>query len=186
MKKWIVLLLILVARYVLGQQAIYDVGPVHKTPLSITVPVTGDSTVSVWVQFPGRGGDEGGKIDTLAYGETVATGGWDTDRAVYWSGELEVDVKITNVDLATDSLQIRAYSLDKDGATISNDHVDCDFGTPPTYSETTKANGWTTATLYRSSLTAAFGKGTFGILFVIDMNDATTGHTGTMIFKANF
>jgi len=189
-------LCLLITSSLFAQTPVMVYGPLHTKPLTITVQVesgnqTGLNMDSVVIAFPRklpRGG--GAWIDSLAdasgAGEAVSDIWTQRDIAaeVVWSGYLEIDIILTNVDLgATDSLQIKAYAIDYDGNVVTNDVVYLDFGTPPSYSVAAVVKSWTTAVMYRASLTGAFGLGTYGVLLEINVNDVTASKTGSLVIK---
>jgi len=189
MKKLIFLIIILlcaVTSYAQFQSVI-DYGPVHAKKLTIDVLVTSGGALaadhdSIWVQFADKFDfNRGWVIDTLNE-EQLTTAGFDIKRSGIWSGYGEVDIKFTNVDLAADSLQILCYSINSRGEIVTNDYVYLSFATPPSY--TTSANNldWTDATLYRASITGAFGYGTQGLLFIVNGCDVTGSHEGILRF----
>lgn len=166
-------------------QNVIDFGPMHHAAVEVSFQVTSGPTStadpdSVVLQLPGK--------YRVAVCDTVATAAlpslnWTAKQIPLWDGFLAVDLKIVNTDLAVDSLQVLAYALDEDGKVISNDYVYCSFATPPTYSTSATIKAWTTATWYRADLTGAFGKGTYGVLFIIKANDATASHYGVATLK---
>jgi hypothetical protein len=196
MKKLFIVLFILILCFPLvAQQPTLSFGPWHGLPIEKQFQITSgvQSTIdkdSIFVQFPSKGGNllaaynYGGIIsDTLTSGETISNAGWQPGREVLWTGFCEVDLSITNTDLATDSLQVMVYALDEDGSVRVNDYVYLDFSTPPTYSTSASTLSWTSTYNYRGSVTGAFGLGTFGLLFIINSNDATSSHTGVGTLK---
>lgn len=182
MKKLILLMVIALCAPVFGQYTnTVEWGPMHSTPLEVEFYAHADSLAdSLVVQFYGRSGEAW--ADTLEGRQTIASTKWEADRVVLWSGYCEIDVVIDNTDLVTDSLQVKVYGLDEDGNVRSNDYVWLDFGTPPAYNTSVKTLDWTDGVLYRASLTSAFGKGTYGFLIVVDVNDETN-HYGNMTVK---
>lgn len=167
---------------------VVDYGPIHQKHLTITVLVTSgpQSTIdkdSIFVQFIDRFDfNKTWVIDTLAASETLVAAGFDTLRSGLWSGYMEMDIKFTNSDLATDSLQIMCYAVNKHGEVITNDYVYLDFTTPPSYTTSANSLDWTDATTYRASATGAFGYGCQGLLFIVNSNDVTSSHEGWLRF----
>jgi len=171
-----------------GQQYnnVIDFGQLHGYALTKTIQVTsGSASVkdvdSVYVQFTGRYNVP--VIDTLANEATITAGGFTAGRTPIWGGTLEIDFYIDNTDLATDSLQVKVYALDLDGNVVYNDYCWASFATPPAYVTAANVLSWTTLRRYRASLTGAFGKGTGGLLILIDANDATDAHYGVMYLR---
>ena len=153
----------------------------HGKQLSQSYQMTSDKTDSIIVQFAGSVNKET-TIDTLVTGEAISTV-WTNKGDIMWNGYIRIQLTITNTDLATDSLQVIVYALDKDGAVVSNDYVYCGFTTPPSWDEAVQTLNWTTAIEYVADLSGAFGEGTGGILLCPNLNDATGGHYGTGVFK---
>jgi len=187
MKKLLFLLLIATALNAQTYQNIFD-NVLHGAPLSISFHIlSGTQTAvdkdSVWIQFPTR--TAAGKIDTLA-NESITTSGFVAKTQTIWNGHARVSITITNVNLATDSLQILVYALDQNGVAIANDYVYCNFGTPPDFSIGVVTKSWTTAKKYSAMLTGAFPIGTHGLLFILNINDATANHTGTILFEVDY
>jgi hypothetical protein len=176
-------LLLLAAGMAMGQAYtnVVDFGPLHHAPLETAAfqVTSGDASSavpdSIVLQLPSK--FDVAHIDTTT-GAGIPLSSWVTNRAPLWDGYLVMDLKIVNTDLATDSLQVLAYALDEDGAVIGNDYTYASFATPPTYASTATIKAWTTDVWYRADFTGAFGKGTYGILFVVRANDATASHTG--------
>lgn len=154
----------------------------HGKQLSATFTIQSTGYDSILVQFAGSV-DKEPTIAVIDTGETVATH-WVTNKGnIIWNGYLRVQLVITNTDLATDSLQVLAYALDEDGNVISNDYTYCEFATPPSWDESVVTKSWTTAIKYVADLSGAFGEGTGGVLFILDINDETATHVGSANFK---
>jgi len=178
-----ILVMLMSVSVVFGQryQHVIDYGALHSKPITVTFTASSDTNKYVWVQLPTK--KDTARADTLKPSESTTTAGFVVGQTALWDGYAEVNIKITNTDLATDSLCVKCWALDENGAKITNDWVYLDFGTPPDWSTAQQILSWTTATIYRASISQAFGRGTSGFLFEVDMNDATASHTGAFIFK---
>ena len=163
----------------------------HGAPLSISFHVlSGTQTAvdkdSIWIQFPTR--TVAGEIDTIA-NESITTSGFVADAQTIWNGHARANITITNVNLALDSLQVIVYALDQNGAVLVNDYAYLVFGTPPSWETTLSSAGtktWVSATKYSALLTGAFPIGTHGLLFIVNINDATASHTGTGLIEVDY
>lgn len=149
---------------------------IHGSYLQQTVRVNSGETDSLVVEFDNTIIGNPASFDTLA-SDVLPISGWVTEDKK-WSGYCEIDVYITNTDLATDSLIVAVYSLDRNGYVRANDVVYLKLAVYPGYSTSAYYNAWTTTTYYRGSITGAFGKGTHGLLITINATDETASHTG--------
>ena len=153
----------------------------HGKQLSQSYEMTSDKIDSVIVQFAGSVNKEV-SIDTLVTGAAISTV-WSDKGDIMWNGYLRIQISIANIDLATDSLQVSVYALDKDGNVISNDYVYCEFAVPPSWDDTVVTLDWTSAVNYVADLSGAFGEGVGGILICPDLNDETGSHLGVGTLK---
>ena len=163
-----------------------EYGPRHDNYLEKTVKLESGESDTVIVQFaPVKVAGsiftiptpyDGTYIDSTA-SDPLPYANW-IARDCYFSGFLEVDLYMTNTDLAVDSLIAKCYALDRNGDLRSNDVIYLKFDTFPSYSTSAYYNAWTTATWYRASATGAFGFGTYGVAIIYNPTDETASHTG--------
>ena len=173
---------------------------IHSKPLEIEFTGASAANKLVFVQFPPNqttGIDVyrtnpkklDAYVDTLVTGITEVTdAGW-ISRGIVWDGYIELAIRIEDSDIVSDSLTITALGLDYYGNILDNNSCYLNFGTPPVV-YMTEDDGeiifpahyldWDSDTWYRARLTGVFGYGVFGVLFTINFNDETSGHTGTV------
>jgi len=191
--KRLVCFLLLVWVCTLGAQTYQNVfdNVLHGAPLSVSFQITSGTQSaadkdSIWIQFPTR--SAAAKIDTIA-DESITTSGFTAGAQTIWNGHARANITVTNVDLALDSLQVIVYALDHNGAVLANDYAYLVFGTPPSWETTLSSAGtktWVSATKYSALLTGAFPIGTHGLLFIVNINDATASHTGTGLLEVDY
>lgn len=181
MKRSTLFFILLLATTAFGQRPYVETQPttIHSTYLEQTVKVESGEIDSIVVEFQGISNINyvDANIDSIA-SDILPITGW-TVEDKKWSGYCEIDIVITNVDLATDSLIVAVYSLDRQGNIRTNDVVYLKLAVFPSYSTSAYYNAWTTALTYRGAVTGAFGMGTHGLLITIDATDETATHKGS-------
>lgn len=155
---------------------------IHGNYLQQTVKLESQETDSIVVEFDNTIAGNPASIDSLG-SDALPISGWISEDKK-WSGYCEIDLYITNTDLATDSLIVAVYSIDREGYVRSNDVVYLKIDTYPGYSTSAYYQSWTTTTYYRGSVTGAFGKGTHGLLITLSATDegATSGSARVRVF----
>lgn len=172
-----------------GYQQQLDEGRVYRACLSKSIQITSGSAGvkhvdSVFVQFGNHSASAVLDTFALADGGSLTTAGFTAGRVPIYNKDMVIDFVLSNTgSLATDSLQVKIYAIDLDGNVLYNDYCWASFATPPAYSTSVATLAWTSLRRYRASFNGAFGKGTGGVLILLDVNDATSSHYGVMTLR---
>ena len=147
---------------------------IHRTPLLIDVTLDTNKNCYVLVELPSTSVNDFGRVmasDSASQADLLSAG-LDTTKQIKWAGYCEIDVQLDSVSAAvgTDSFSMQVFKVNKSARVSTNDYTFAKFTTPPGYNSTIVYLDWIDDGTYTTSLSGAFGKGTYALLLKLNAN----------------